>query len=266
MHKFKYLVGIVLVSFLLFACGKDNLNEMLSQEVTTSHINGGSSTGNPTGNVNSSENEPHIVITLVESAAGYLKVKFDPVGEMAYYKCGKGTQYGSSKLHDSRTYSYGSLNPNREYTFSATAYDSLDHVIKKTSVSFKTQQAPYTDYMRQYDEFYPIAYADMRVESLANNHKKKCLRFVGTQSGYWFQVAYISAAYETVDKMWDEGTYHFSGSTSGPRYYAEYNFGSNNVSYIGEGTMTIQRGGSIYNITVKDENSVVVVQFAGTLQ
>lgn len=66
--------------------------------------------------------------------------------------------------------------------------------------------------------------------------------------------------------MWDEGTYYFSDNSNVPRYYAEYNMGTNSVKYIDDGKLVIQRSGDIFNIKVTDGENVVVVQFAGQLQ
>ncbi|MBQ2511560.1 MAG: hypothetical protein II531_05320 [Bacteroidales bacterium] len=245
------VIAILTSILILFTgCEKDSLND---------------DTSNTSGN-DPESNLPHVRITLSDSGPGFLQVKFEPVGEMAYFKCGKG-RYPSSLKHTTPcNYRYGSLNPNREYNFSGISYDSAGRVIEETYVKFKTQQTPYADYMRDGDNFYPIAYADMRIETLANYHKKKCLRFVGTETGCWFQVAYISRAYEAVTKMWDEGTYYFSDNSNVPRYYAEYNMGTNSVKYIDDGKLVIQRSGDIFNIKVTDGENVVVVQFAGQLQ
>ena len=238
------VVGIILVA----SCGKDSIEDSIVTEEQP----------RPEGKF--------ISISLEAATPASLKIHYEPTEDVAYYKCGKGDHPSNLKNYSARTVKYDRLDPETEYTFTAYAFDSTDHVIEQVSTKFKTTEIPYYNYMRRDDLFYPISYADMRIESLANGHKKKCLRFVGQTEGCWFQVAYISAAYESVSKMWDEGTYNFDANSTGPRYYAEYNLDQNSIHYVEDGKMVIKRGGSIFNITVTDDYGVKLVQFAGSIQ
>lgn len=216
---------------------------------------------------NSHSQEGLVSMILEESSAGYLKIRFEPAPEVAYYCYGqKNGSVTSNGQRGTKTKKFGYLNPNTEYYFTVIAYDSNNVELSKSVKSFRTTEAPYDNYYREYDNFYKIISADMYKEKLANEHYKKNLRFNGTGEGYWFQVSWVGHAYESVDKVWNAGTYQLGEGGGEHVYWADYNTGKSYISTFGGGTMKITKSGSTMNVVITDNSGVKYLQFAGSAQ
>lgn len=252
-------------SFFMFAVAISILMSCTKDPSTPQRYigNGNDSTGN-TGSGTTTEN--YVNITLVSKGAGNIKVNFKPTTEVSYYKCGLANKVGSMSYTEEKEINFNYLNPLTDYTFKAIAYDAADNLLGDQTATFRTDQAPYANYMRPTSNFFELSYATMRKESIANGYSQKILQFYGAQEGYWLQVYWTSYAYETIDRYWEDGTYTIEEAGQGHHiYYARYNAGNDYISDFYGGTMVIQHSGSVYNITLKDNSGMIVVKFAGTV-
>ena len=213
---------------------------------------------------------PSVTITLINVTPTYLELKFEPSSNISYYCYNIGSTLTSTIHHTGvntrkfTSYQSKGLQPDTEYEFSIVAYDNDGTAVEIMHPRFKTNPAPYVNYLRVYDNFYELNYAKLLNTSSGNAN----LRFkeiqIWSEPGYWLRFLTVVYWNET-DNIWSSGTY--TTTLGGVNSIGQYNcMVYKNGSQVGvsEGSkFTISKNGNIYTYDLYSDDGYITAHFVG---
>lgn len=206
-----------------------------------------------------------VTVTAINVQPGILELQFTPSSNTAYYYFNKGSELTSTSLCQgpiTRKYNY--LQPNTDYVFSVVAYDANGVQGEVIHPTFKTAPAPYSNYLRQGDTFYPAYYAQITTDVLANNWGQKVIIIKG-DTYEWVRLQYLCYTYE-LDNIWNSGSYTL-GQGTGMYGYHGYSCAYNLKwqDSFSDGSFTITKNGNNYTIDLESESELIWAHFSGTV-
>lgn len=210
---------------------------------------------------------PSVTVTLINVTPTYLELKFEPSSNTSYYCFNIGNAL-TSTTHQTgvKTQKFTNLQseylqPNTEYVFSVVAYDASGVAGEIIHPKFKTNPAPYSNYMRIFDNFYQLNYAKL-VNQPLNNYRTKEIQ-IWSEPGYWVRFFTVVYSYVT-DNVWDSGIY--TTTTSGSVGVGQYGWGMvKNGNWWGEGVcrFTITKSGNMHTYDLYGNRGEYTAHFTG---
>lgn len=210
---------------------------------------------------------PTVTVTLVNVSPTFLELKFEPSSNTSYYCYNIGGSLTSTThVTGVKTQKFTNLQsdymqPDTEYEFSVVAYDANGTAGEIMHPKFKTNPAPYSNYMRIFDNFYQLNYAKL-VNQPLNNYRTKEIQ-IWSEPGYWVRFFTVVYSYVT-DNVWDSGVY--TTTTSGNVGVGQYGWSMvKNGNWWGEGIcrFTIKKSGNTYTYDLYGNRGEYTAHFTG---
>lgn len=197
-----------------------------------------------------SPQQPTVTVTLINVSPTYLELKFEPSSNTAYYCYSIGETLTSTTHytgfitkrfeHNQSVY----FQPNTEYVFTIVAYGMDGTAGEVIHPKFTTSPAPYANYLRVYNNIYPLNTATIRHGVWSGNTNLGYKEIIiNGNSGYWVLLQYNCYYYE-IDNVWYSGIYTMNG---GDIHQYNCRYAKNGSIYdVDEGsTFTITKSGNM---------------------
>ena len=189
--------------------------------------------------------QPTVTVTLVNVTPTSLELKFEPSINTSYYCCSVGSTLSSTTHYTgfiTKTFEQSQniyFQPDTEYEFTVVAYGMDGTAGEMIHPKFTTSPAPYANYLRVYNNFYPLNTATIRHGVWSGNTNLGYKEIIiNGNSGYWVLLQYNCYYYE-IDNVWYSGIYTMNGGD-----IHQYN-----CRYAKNGSIDGVDGGSTFTIT-----------------
>lgn len=205
--------------------------------------------------------QPTVTVTLVSATPTYLELKFEPSANTSYYCFNTGPtltstiHYTGNKTRKFTDHNRNYFQPNTEYVFTVVAYDSNGIAGETLHPRFTTADVPYENYMRVYDNIYPLYTAELNNEPSGNSDIRFKVIYISGDPGNYVRLLHQCPWYET-DNNWPAGTYTMGGG--GTNLYSCRVVKNGTEWGVSDGsTFTISYSGNthIYDLYGTDGNS-----------
>lgn len=197
-----------------------------------------------------SPQQPTVTVTLISVSPTYLELRFEPSNNTAYYCYNIGESLTSTSHHmgviTKRFEQHQNIyfQPNTEYAFSIVAYGMDGTVGEVIHPKFTTSPAPYANYLRVYNNIYPLNTATLRHGVWSGNTNLGYKEIIiNGNSGYWVLLQYNCYYYE-IDNVWYSGIYTMNGSDI-HQYNCQYAKNGSIDGVDGGSTITITKSGNM---------------------